>query len=63
MAVQLKNRIEKELGVVIPMASLLEGPTITEITLALLDEIALVAQGAEVNTIAVSQGESEEGEL
>ena len=44
MAVQLKNKLEKELGVVVPMAALLSGPTIDDLTSDLLDELSTTTE-------------------
>jgi myxalamid-type polyketide synthase MxaE and MxaD len=40
MAVQLKNRIESELGVVVPVVKFLQGPTVSQLTTFALDELA-----------------------
>jgi acyl carrier protein len=60
MAVQLKNKMEKELGVAAPMAALLAGPTITELTSSLLTQLASSTQNHNKPTV---DDDSEEGEL
>lgn len=42
MAVELRNWLEVQLGVVIPMTDLLKGPTVRSITLGLLKEISRI---------------------
>lgn len=62
MAVQLKNRLEKELGVVVPMAALLSGPTIDDLTATVLGELATPGETRQVVADADIDSE-EEGEL
>jgi acyl-CoA synthetase (AMP-forming)/AMP-acid ligase II/acyl carrier protein len=42
MAAELKSRIETELGAVLPIVRLLEGPSIAQLTILLLDQISEV---------------------
>jgi acyl carrier protein len=41
MAIELKNRIEMELRVRVPMATLLQGPTLAQLTAELLDQMVV----------------------
>lgn len=43
MAVELKNRIENGLGVVIPMVQFLEGPSVSQLTTLVLEKLSLPA--------------------
>ncbi|GAB1543388.1 hypothetical protein NUACC21_60620 [Scytonema sp. NUACC21] len=43
MAVELKNRIENDLGVVVSVVSFLQGPSVTKLTTQLLEQIATPA--------------------
>jgi acyl transferase domain-containing protein/acyl-CoA synthetase (AMP-forming)/AMP-acid ligase II/acyl carrier protein len=42
MAVELKNRVEVELGVTLPMIRLLQGPSIAQLATTLLDQLSTV---------------------
>jgi myxalamid-type polyketide synthase MxaE and MxaD len=46
MGIELKNRIEAELGVVVPIVRLLEGPTIVEFAALLLDQLNALTPAA-----------------
>jgi len=46
MGIELKNRIEAELGVVVPIVRLLEGPTIVEFAALLLDQLNAIMPAA-----------------
>jgi acyl carrier protein len=41
MAVELKNQIEVDLGVVVPVRELLQGPTVAQFTTLLLEQLAV----------------------
>ena len=60
MAVQLKNRIETDLFVVLPMIEFLEGPSVEQLTLVLLQTVDMTASGAD---LAAATGAWEEGSL
>jgi acyl transferase domain-containing protein/acyl carrier protein len=59
MAVQLKNRIEADLGVIVPMTRFLHGPSVDELVPSVL---AAAASGAPVEATAVADA-WEEGSL
>jgi len=59
MAVELKNRIETDLGVVTPMVQILQGPSVVELSAFLLDHVGGELQTAEAE---ITQ-DWEEGEL
>jgi acyl carrier protein len=61
MAVELKNRIEKNVGVVIPMVQLLQGPSIAELAGSVLAHLADSPGGEMVQAQAAEDWE--EGEL
>ena len=44
MALEMKNRLERDLGIDIPAVTLIEGPTIAELTDVLLDQLAEAGQ-------------------
>jgi acyl carrier protein len=50
MAVQLKNRIEADLGIVVPMIQFLQGPSVDQLVLALQEMVAGAARTAGTNT-------------
>jgi acyl carrier protein len=61
MAVELKNRIEADLGVVIPMVQLLEGPSVNQLSQAVFEK--LTAMSGELATQSAQASNWEEGEL
>jgi len=46
MAVELKNRVELELGIRIPIVTFLQGPSIAEFTSQVLDQVAAVSSAS-----------------
>lgn len=63
MAVQLKNRIETDLGVVVPMIRFLQGPSIEELTVSLLEHVESAEAGHGVGSAAMAAEAWEEGTL
>jgi hypothetical protein len=63
MAVELKNRIEKNVGVVIPMVQLLQGPSIKELAGSVLAHLADSPGGDMAQAQAQAAEDWEEGEL
>jgi short-subunit dehydrogenase/acyl carrier protein len=61
MAVELKNRIEADLAIVIPMVQLLEGPSIVQLSQAVFEKLS--AASAESNMPSTEVSSWEEGEL
>jgi acyl carrier protein len=57
MAVELKNRFEADLGVVIPVVRLLQGPSVRELADMLVAGIADRADGSVPMAVAVEEGE------
>jgi aryl carrier-like protein len=51
MAVELKNRIEAHLGVLLPVASLLQGPNVTELAAELLAQLTASSDGGGLERI------------
>jgi acyl carrier protein len=43
MAVEMKNRIEAELAIVVPMVKFLQGPSVSQLTAQVLDQLAAVS--------------------
>jgi hypothetical protein len=39
MAIELKNRMESDLGIIVPLVRLLDGPSATELTQLLVDRL------------------------
>jgi hypothetical protein len=52
MAVELKNRIQGSLGLSLPVASLLQGPSVTELAAALLSQLPASAAAGELEKLA-----------
>jgi NAD(P)-dependent dehydrogenase (short-subunit alcohol dehydrogenase family)/acyl carrier protein len=63
MAVQLKNRIETDLRVAVPMIQFLQGPSVDELSPALLTAVESVAAQSETMTNRVEADAWEEGSL
>jgi NADPH:quinone reductase-like Zn-dependent oxidoreductase/aryl carrier-like protein len=51
MAVELKNRLEVNLSVVLPVATLLQGPSVTELAAELLKQVTDASDAAELEKI------------
>lgn len=52
MAIELKNRVELELGIRIPIVTFLQGPSIVEFTSQVLDQLAEVLSAATTQAVA-----------
>jgi aryl carrier-like protein len=59
MAIELKNRVELELGVRIPIITFLQGPSIAEFTSQVLDQLAEVLSVKSVVVVTPGQGGQE----
>ena len=55
MAIELKNRIELDLSVRIPIVTFLQGPSIAQFTLQLLDQLAETAPTAEASLVSTEE--------
>ena len=63
MSIELKNRIESDLGVSVAMARLIQGPTLLELT-AWVNDVLVAEQSLNATALAESLvGEFEEGVL
>jgi hypothetical protein len=62
MAVQLKNRIETDLGVLVPIAHFLQSPSVAQLTAQLLEQLApmLSTSIAEQTLVSIDQLSDEE---
>jgi amino acid adenylation domain-containing protein len=56
MAIELKNSIEARLGVVLPVATLLKGPTVTEIAQQLASQLSEVSEVTETSSEVTEAG-------
>jgi aryl carrier-like protein len=63
MSIELKNRIEADLGVSVAMARLIQGPTLSELTTWVTDVLAARESDEAVATIGLPVSEFEEGVL
>ena len=63
MSIELKNQMESDLGVSISMARLLGGPTLIELTAAVMDLFETVQPSEERFATASLAGDFEEGVL
>jgi natural product biosynthesis luciferase-like monooxygenase protein/amino acid adenylation domain-containing protein len=63
MSVELRNRVEKELGVLLPLAALFDGPTVRSLAATLLPQLAaaapeiVAAAAGERGPVPLSQGQ------
>jgi acyl carrier protein len=62
MAVQLKNRIESDLGVVVPMIQFLQGPSVDQLAPVVLQAVEMAPPVSEA-VVSDSAGAWEEGSL
>ncbi|OLP20312.1 hypothetical protein BST81_00815 [Leptolyngbya sp. 'hensonii'] len=63
MAVELKNRIETDLQVVLPMVQILQGPSVLQLVAGLLGQIATLAKDAMGDTDGAGTAEEDEWEV
>lgn len=68
MAVELKNRMEMDLGVVMPIVQLLQGPSVSELTTIVMEQISFSGdtsadEAARISSTAAADDSWEEGEL
>ncbi len=63
MAVQLKNRIEADLRLVLPMIHFLQGPSVEELAQHVLAGLDLASPAAEAEAAGVDHGAFDEGSL
>jgi NAD(P)-dependent dehydrogenase (short-subunit alcohol dehydrogenase family)/acyl carrier protein len=63
MAMELKNRIELDLGMVVPVADLLDGPSVSMLTTRVLSELDMATGSGAAASPAEGDADWEEGEL
>jgi amino acid adenylation domain-containing protein/thioester reductase-like protein len=58
MAMELKNSLESRLGVQLPVSSLLQGPTVSELVTQILDQLDGSAGIAPIPSVSTTEGEA-----